>query len=337
MGWKGRDIPDQTGKVAVVTGGNGGLGLETSRQLAAHGALVVIGARNLEKAEAARQSIAASAPDALLEIRRLDLGSLASIADFAAAVTADHARVDLLFNNAGVMAVPEGKTEDGFETQFGTNHLGHFALTMRLLPALLAAPAARVVSTTSVARFTAGKYDLANPHMRGCYKPWAAYGMSKRADLQFALELNRRLAGRRVTAYAADPGFSEDESPGGQFQGHARPAAAVLGRRHAGGRTECRKRSFVPASCRNRPVRGRRDALRAPLVLLRRAGRAQSRVEIQAAGATRRAVGALRARDRALAGVHPGLTEPTARPATGHRPPADRLTCGYRLARTSPD
>jgi NAD(P)-dependent dehydrogenase (short-subunit alcohol dehydrogenase family) len=218
MGWKGRDIPDQTGKVAVVTGGNGGLGLETSRQLAAHGALVVIGARNLEKAEAARQSIAASAPDALLEIRRLDLGSLASIADFAAAVTADHARVDLLFNNAGVMAVPEGKTEDGFETQFGTNHLGHFALTMRLLPALLAAPAARVVSTTSVARFTAGKYDLANPHMRGCYKPWAAYGMSKRADLQFALELNRRLAGRRVTAYAADPGFSRTNLQAASFK-----------------------------------------------------------------------------------------------------------------------
>ena len=124
---------------------------------------------------------------------------------------AAHPKIDLLFNNAGLMAVPEGKTTDGFETQFGTNHLGHFALTMQLMPALLAAPAARVVSTTSVARFTAGKYDLSNPHMSGCYDPWDAYGMSKRADLQFAMELNRRLAGRSVTAYAADPGFSRTD------------------------------------------------------------------------------------------------------------------------------
>ena len=209
MGWKARDIPDQSGKVVVVTGGNGGLGLETSRQLAAHGALVIIGARNLDKAEVARKAIAASVPDALLEIRKLDLGSLTSIADFAAAVRTAYPKIDLLFNNAGLMAVPEGTTADGFEIQFGTNVLGHFALTMQLLPALLAAPAARVVSTTSVARFSAGKYDLSNPHMRGCYDPWAAYGMSKRADLQFAMELNRRLAGRTVTAYAADPGFAK--------------------------------------------------------------------------------------------------------------------------------
>jgi NAD(P)-dependent dehydrogenase (short-subunit alcohol dehydrogenase family) len=211
MGWKASDIPDQSGKTVVVTGGNGGLGLATVRHLAAHGALVVIGARNLEKAEAARQVIAASVPDAYLEIRRLDLGSLSSIAAFARDVMAAYPRIDLLFNNAGVMAVPEGRTTDGFETQFGTNHLGHFALTMRLMPSLLAAPGARVVSTTSIARFTAGKYDLENPHMDGCYKPWVAYGMSKRANLQFALELNRRLAGRSVSAYAADPGFSRTD------------------------------------------------------------------------------------------------------------------------------
>jgi NAD(P)-dependent dehydrogenase (short-subunit alcohol dehydrogenase family) len=106
------------------------------------------------------------------------------------------------------MAVPEGTTADGFETQFGTNHLGHFALTMRLMPALLAAKGARVVSTSSIARFQAGKYDLTNPHMRGCYDTWQAYGMSKRADLQFAFELNRRMKDRGVTAFAADPGFS---------------------------------------------------------------------------------------------------------------------------------
>ena len=211
MGWKASDIPDLTGQVAVVTGGNGGLGLETSRQLAAHGAQVVIGARNLEKAEAARASIVATVPDALLEIRQLDLGSLASVAAFASAVKSTNPKIDMLFNNAGVMAVKEGKTADGFETQFGTNLLGHFALTLQLLPALLATPAPRVVCTTSTARFMAGKYDLSNPHMHGCYDAWDAYGMSKRADLQFAFELNRRLKDRSLTAYAADPGFSKTD------------------------------------------------------------------------------------------------------------------------------
>jgi NAD(P)-dependent dehydrogenase (short-subunit alcohol dehydrogenase family) len=211
LGWKATDIPDLSGKVAVVTGGNGGLGLATSRQLAAHGALVVIGARNLDKAEAARKTIEAAVPGAKLEIQPLDLGSLASVEAFAADIAGAHPRLDLLFNNAGVMAVKEGKTVDGFETQFGTNVLGHFALTMRLLPALLASGTPRVVSTTSTARFQAGKYDLSNPHMHGCYDPWEAYGMSKRADLQFAFELNRRLKDRGLAAFAADPGFSRTD------------------------------------------------------------------------------------------------------------------------------
>jgi NAD(P)-dependent dehydrogenase (short-subunit alcohol dehydrogenase family) len=211
MGWKASSIPDQTGKTAVVTGGNGGLGLETSRQLAVHGAHVIIGARNLAKAEAARADIVKTVPAASLEIMPLDLGSLESVAAFATQVMAAHPTIDLLFNNAGVMAPLEGKTADGFETQFGTNVLGHFALTMHLLPALLAAPAPRVVSTTSTARWIAGRYDLSNPNMRGCYKAWDAYGMSKRADLQFAFELNRRLNGRGLTAYAADPGFSKTD------------------------------------------------------------------------------------------------------------------------------
>ena len=209
MGWKANDIPDQTGRVAVVTGCNGGLGLETARQLAEHGAVVVIGARNMDKADAARVSITSTCPAASLEIRQLDLASLASVAAFAAAVKDAHPKIDMLFNNAGVMAVKEGTTADGFEIQFGTNVLGHFALTMHLLPALLAAPAPRVVNTTSTARYVAGKYDLSNPHMRGCYSAWGAYGMSKRADLQLAFELNRRLADRSLTAYAADPGFSK--------------------------------------------------------------------------------------------------------------------------------
>jgi NAD(P)-dependent dehydrogenase (short-subunit alcohol dehydrogenase family) len=211
MGWKASDIPDLSGKVAVVTGGNGGLGLETSRQLAAHGAHVVVGARNLDKAEAARTTILATVSNASLEIRQLDLGSLKSVAAFASAVKAAHPRVDLLFNNAGVMAVKEGTTADGFETQFGTNVLGHYALTVQLLPALLASGAPRVVNTTSTARFQAGKYDLSNPHMHGCYDPWQAYGMSKRADLQLAFELNRRLKDKGLTAYAADPGLSKTD------------------------------------------------------------------------------------------------------------------------------
>src|ERR1035437_5370502 len=211
MSWKASNVPDLSGKVAVVTGGNGGLGLETSRQLAAHGGPVGVGARNLDKPEAARTTILAAVPNAPLEVRQLDLGSLKSVAAFASAVKAAHPRVDLLFNNAGVMAVKEGTTADGFETQFGTNVLGHYALTVQLLPALLASGAPRVVNTTSTARFQAGKYDLSNPHMHGCYDPWQAYGMSKRANLQFAFELNRRLKDRGLAAFAADPGFSKTD------------------------------------------------------------------------------------------------------------------------------
>ena len=164
MGWKSRDIPDLSGRVAVVTGGSTGLGLQTVHKLAVHGAEVVIGARNLERAQAARRLVEARVPGASISINPLDLGSLASVEAFAREVTAAHPSIDLLFDNAGVMAMPEGVTADGFETHFGTNHLGHFALTVRLLPSLLAAAAsgheARVVATTSTARFTAGAFDL---------------------------------------------------------------------------------------------------------------------------------------------------------------------------------
>ena len=213
MAWTAVDIPDQTGKVAVVTGGNGGLGLETVRELARKGAHVIIGSRNLEKAAKAEADIRAEIPNASLEVRKLDLSSLASIEELATSVVADHPAIDLLFNNAGVMATPEWKTEDGFEMQFGTNHLGHFALTARLMPALLAAPAGRIVNTTSTARFAAGEYDLSNPHHEGVYDSWRAYGYSKLANLQFTLELNKRLAaaGSKVQVNAADPGFSDTD------------------------------------------------------------------------------------------------------------------------------
>jgi len=216
VGWNTGDIPDLSGRVAIVTGGNGGLGLATSRALAAHGATVVMAARNLAKADAACGLIHDELPDARVEVRQLDLASLASVEAFARMVVAEHPRIDMLFCNAGVMAPPEGVTADGFETQIGTNFYGHFALTMRLMPALAAAadasPAgARVVCTSSVARFTARHFDLADLEMRGHYNPWTVYSNSKRAVLEFAFELDRRVGGRGIHGYAADPGYSNTE------------------------------------------------------------------------------------------------------------------------------
>jgi NAD(P)-dependent dehydrogenase (short-subunit alcohol dehydrogenase family) len=211
MAWSARDIPDQSGRVAVVTGGNGGLGLETVRELARRGAHVVMAARNPDKAARAHASLTSELAGASIDVRALDLASLASVRAFAAGVLEAHRTVDLLFANAGVMATPEGTTEDGFETQFGTNHLGHFELTRLLLPALHRSGAGRVVTTTSTARFAAGRYDLDDPHhRRRRYEPWEAYAYSKLANLQFALELDRRLraAGSRVAALSADPGLS---------------------------------------------------------------------------------------------------------------------------------
>jgi len=213
MSWSEADIPDQGGRVAVVTGGNGGLGLETVRRLGRKGAHLIMAARNMAKATKAAAEIRPDVSDSALDVRNLDLSSMASIEAFAAGVTAEYKSIDLLFNNAGVMATPQQLTADGFELQFGTNHLGHFYLTCLLLPLLLRAPAARVVSTTSTARFSAGKYDLDNLHLRIGYKPWEAYGISKRANLHFAIELNERLAaaGATTTSYAADPGFSQTD------------------------------------------------------------------------------------------------------------------------------
>jgi NAD(P)-dependent dehydrogenase (short-subunit alcohol dehydrogenase family) len=213
MPWSEVDIPDQGGRVAVVTGGNGGLGLETVRQLGRKGAHVIMAARNMAKATKAAAEIRPDVSDTSLDVRNLDLSSMASIEAFAAGVSAEYKSIDLLFNNAGVMATPQQLTADGFELQYGTNHLGHFYLTYLLLPLLLQAPAARVVSTTSTARFSAGKYDLDTLHLRVGYKPWEAYGISKRANLHFAIELNKRLAaaGAITTSYAADPGFSQTD------------------------------------------------------------------------------------------------------------------------------
>ncbi len=213
MSWTTRDIPDQHGRTAVVTGANGGLGLASASALAAKGAHVVMAARNQEKAERARQQILTAHPDASLEVVALDLGSQDSVKRAAASVLERRERIDVLLNNAGVMATPQGRTEDGYETQLGTNHLGHWTWTARLLPLVLAAPAGRVVTLTSVAQHTGRNLDPANPHLEGRYDPWRAYGNSKLANLHFAIGLARRLeaAGARAIALAAHPGLTNSE------------------------------------------------------------------------------------------------------------------------------
>jgi len=207
--WTEADIPDLYGKTVLVTGANSGLGFNTSRALAAHGAHVIMACRTEAKAKAAMAAIRKDVQDAQLEFRPLDLASLDSVGTLAADITADRIQLDLLINNAGVMAVPQSKTADGFEMQIGTNHLGHFALTQQLLPQLQ--PEARIVSVASMAhRWTPGiKLDDLNWESRK-YKRWQAYGDSKLANLLFTFEQQRRLAaaGSQMIAVAAHPGYS---------------------------------------------------------------------------------------------------------------------------------
>ncbi len=213
MSWTAADIPHQGGRVAVVTGANGGLGLETARELARRGALVVMGVRDQEKAERAVADVEAEIPDARLELRALDLASLASVKAFAERTIEEHSEIDLLINNAGVMAIRRASTADGFEMQFGTNHLGHFALTAQLMPALIRTPGARIVTVTSTARHAATKLDPDDLNMDANYSPWRAYGRSKIANMDFALELHQRLdsAGAGAASLVAHPGFSNTD------------------------------------------------------------------------------------------------------------------------------
>jgi NAD(P)-dependent dehydrogenase (short-subunit alcohol dehydrogenase family) len=212
MAWSTADIPDQTNRTAVVTGANGGLGLETARALAAAGAHVVMAARDQQKAATAEADIRSGLRDAKLETVPLDLGSLASVRAAAERILHDHPVVDILVNNAGVMACPERRTEDGFEMQFGVNHLGHFALTALLLEALLRADA-RVVSVTSTAHHMGFAIDPKNPHLTGTYGPWKAYCQSKLANFHFGIGLNQRFeaAGVRARSLVAHPGLSNTE------------------------------------------------------------------------------------------------------------------------------
>ncbi|MEO8970443.1 MAG: oxidoreductase [Ktedonobacteraceae bacterium] len=207
--WTTADIPDLHGHSAIVTGANSGLGLETTRALATKGASVIMACRDQEKGRKAKSAIEESVPGASLELMSLDLSSLTAIRAFAERFRANHTQLDLLFNNAGVMAIPYRKTQDGFEWQFGTNYLGHFALTGLLLPTLLATPRSRVISTSSIAH-VAGKIAFDNLNNERSYSRWSAYGKSKLADLMFAFELQRRLkrAGVDTISVAAHPGFS---------------------------------------------------------------------------------------------------------------------------------
>jgi NAD(P)-dependent dehydrogenase (short-subunit alcohol dehydrogenase family) len=213
VSWSAADIPDQRGRTAVVTGANGGLGLATARALAAAGAEVVIAARNPERAAEAKERIQAAVPAAGLTIVELDLGSLDSVKGAAEEMLASHESIDLLVNNAGVMGIPEGRTADGFEMQFGVDHLGHFALTARLLPALLKAPAARVVTVTSTAHHMGRAVNPDNPNLDGRYGPWRAYGQAKLANFHFGLGLDRlfRDAGAPAASLIAHPGLSNTE------------------------------------------------------------------------------------------------------------------------------
>ncbi|MCT7356903.1 oxidoreductase [Streptomyces sp. 15-116A] len=206
-GWTVHDIPDQSGRVAVVTGANSGLGLVTAIELARAGARVVLACRSETRGRAALNRLRGEVPAAEAEVRPLDLGNLGSVREFARELP--YERVDLLVNNAGVMALPRGTTADGFETQFGVNHLGHFALTGLLLPALLTAPQARVVTVSSMMHALAN-IDPRDLNSERAYNRWLAYARSKSANLMFTHELARRAAahGARLTSVAAHPGYA---------------------------------------------------------------------------------------------------------------------------------
>ncbi|MEM7140602.1 MAG: SDR family NAD(P)-dependent oxidoreductase [Actinomycetota bacterium] len=211
MSWTTNDIGDLTGKTAVITGANSGLGLESAKALARAGATVVMTARDSERLAHAADVVRSDVPAASIEQVQLDLAAQASIADAASSIADLGPSIDILMNNAGVMALPERATADGYEMQFGVNHLGHWTLTARLLPAVLAADAGRVVTVTSIARMRGVPIDPDNPHLRdGVYEPWLAYGVSKLANHHFALGLHQRLAaaGQRAISVSAHPGLS---------------------------------------------------------------------------------------------------------------------------------
>jgi NAD(P)-dependent dehydrogenase (short-subunit alcohol dehydrogenase family) len=219
-GWNASDIPDQGGRTAVVTGANSGIGLVTAQELARRGARVILACRSEARGKQAQEHIARQVPGADVQFRPLDLAELSSVREFAASYP--YERLDLLINNAGVMALPYGRTADGFETQFGVNHLGHFALTGLLLPKLLDTPGARVVVVSSFMHALAN-IDMGDLNSERRYRRWVAYSRSKTANLLFVHELARRLgaAGSDVVAAAAHPGYADTnlQTAGARLEG----------------------------------------------------------------------------------------------------------------------
>jgi NAD(P)-dependent dehydrogenase (short-subunit alcohol dehydrogenase family) len=243
--WNAANIPNLRGKTAVVTGANSGLGRYTALELARHGAHVVLACRDQGKGASAVDwirdnagesgGVAATGADGGAELAELDLADLASVRRFASTFASEHDGLDLLVNNAGVMAIPYRVTADGFEMQFGTNHLGHFALTAGLLPCLLARPMARVVTVSSLAHLIGGIHFADLQHERG-YSKWGAYAQSKLANLLFAFELDRRAkqAGSSLVSVAAHPGYAHTnlQAAGPEMAGHRWQARAWEGLNH---------------------------------------------------------------------------------------------------------
>ena len=256
--WTEADIPDLTGRTAIVTGANTGLGLETARALAEHGATVVLAVRNLEKGQAALASIRARRKDARVSLHALDLSSLESVRRAAGELAAAHERIDLLVNNAGVMYTPQSRTADGFELQLGTNHLGHFAFTGLLLHRLLAAAGARVVTVSSLGHRIRSEIDLADLHFEKGYGRVAAYGRSKLANLLFTYELQRRFE-----RAGADGGRARGASRRIRHRAHAQPAGVRPRPRAAAdaARPVAGDGRAAAAAGGHRPGRGRRPVL----------------------------------------------------------------------------
>jgi NAD(P)-dependent dehydrogenase (short-subunit alcohol dehydrogenase family) len=210
--WTSDDVPGQQGRLAVVTGADTGLGFETARVLAARGASVVLAVRDTEKGKRAAARIAGAAPGADVMVQPLDLASLDSIRAAADELRARHPRIDLLINNAGVLFPPRQTTGDGFELQFGTNHLGHFALTGLLLEQMLPVPGSRVVTVSSLAHRIRARINFDDLQSERSYSRVAAYSQSKLANLMFTYELQRRLSSAGTTiAVAAHPGLAATE------------------------------------------------------------------------------------------------------------------------------
>jgi NAD(P)-dependent dehydrogenase (short-subunit alcohol dehydrogenase family) len=212
--WTAADVPDQSGRVAIVTGANSGLGYDTAAVLAGKGAHVVLAVRNLDKGTEAADRIKKDSPNAVVSLQELDLTSLDSVRKAADELRAAHPRIDLLINNAGVMYVPKRETtKDGFEMQFGTNHLGHFALTGLLLDNILPVDGSRIVTVSSVGHRILARIHFDDPQLERKYNRVVAYGQSKLANLLFTYELQRRLnqKGAPTEALAAHPGFSDTE------------------------------------------------------------------------------------------------------------------------------